>query len=104
MVNQKQEHPKTNSIKRAFNYILENAEWGIPILMIGFMTAGAAAFWLYFAIENGGDIIAGLFAANIVVTLVLNFAGVFKRKNAIIVIIVLLALASAIVIYIKFFY
>ena len=95
--------PKQNYIKRIFNYILDNAEWGIPVIMIGFMTVGAAAFWLYFAIENGGDVIAGLFAANIVVTLVLNFAGVFKRKNAIIVVVVLLSLASAIVIYFRFF-
>jgi len=85
--------PRISKLKRWLRYIDENSKWIIYTLMIGFMVVAAGAFWLNVAYKSRHDILAVLYAASIVLTLILRFTGLFKRNSAFIVVLVMLTLS-----------
>lgn len=89
---QHEDKPRINKLKKWLRYVDENSKWMIYTLMIGFMVVGAGAFWLNEAYKSRHDILATLYATGVVLTLVFRFTGLFKRNDALAVILIMLSL------------
>lgn len=87
-----EDKPFITKLKKWLRYVDENSKWMIYTLMIGFMVVGAGAFWLNAAYKSRHDILAALYAGSIVLTLVFRFSGLFKRNDALVVVLIMLTL------------
>jgi ABC-type multidrug transport system permease subunit len=81
--------PAKGFFKKLVNYISENAESIIMIMMIGTMLVAAVAFWAYAAYKNSDNIIIALYCASIVFYLIGTFTGIFKKRKVLITVVIL---------------
>lgn len=87
-----EDNPREYKLKKWLRNVDENSKWIIYELMIGFMIVAASAYWLNVAYRSRHDILAALYAGSIVFTLVFRFLGLFKKKKAFIILLVMLTL------------